>query len=78
MNGNPMLSKDVTKVSFQENEQRASLSIEAKVTKLTKRTGLFKVFTCLEKIIGNSISTLRKLNINCNLKSVISYTKNIT
>ena len=40
MNGNPMLSKDVTKVSFQENEQRASLSIEGKVTKPTKRRGL--------------------------------------
>ena len=63
MNGNPMLSKDVTKVSFQENEQRASLSIEAKVTKPTKRRGLFQVFTCLERIIRNSIYTLRKLNI---------------
>ena len=49
MNGNPMLSKDVTKVSFQENEQRASLSIEVKVTRLTKRKGPFYFLLVLKK-----------------------------
>ena len=44
-----MLSKDVTKVSFQENEQRASLSIEVKVTRLTKRTGPFYFLLVLKE-----------------------------
>ena len=50
MNGNPMLSKDVTKVSFQENEQRASLSIEVKVTRLTKRKGPFYFLLVLQEL----------------------------